>query len=283
MNDPKPLISIIVPTYKNFIYLADCLRSILEQDYSRFELIVVDDGSGDFNCQEWCDFIKKQKSENLVNYLVYSNETNLGTVKSLNSAIKKCRGDFIKIIACDDALYCNSTLSSFVSSVEKNDLDCFVGNVALCDDHLNENALADNKFISSMDSKSPKNLFSKTCCRNNINAAGVFFRKVFFDKNGLFDDRFKLIEDWPTWLGIFNRGEKIGYVNITVAKRRVATGVVSNNNPIYLKDKKNIWRFIIAAERKKIGLFVYLKSGLITFLSTVPLFRRIAYLFVKKR
>ena len=49
-----PEISIIVPVYKAEQYLERCVKSILEQTYQNFEVILVDDGSPD-NCPTMCD------------------------------------------------------------------------------------------------------------------------------------------------------------------------------------------------------------------------------------
>ena len=43
----NPLITVIVPIYNVEAYLEQCIRSVLEQSYGEFELILVDDGSKD--------------------------------------------------------------------------------------------------------------------------------------------------------------------------------------------------------------------------------------------
>lgn len=52
--DNTPLFSIIIPVYKVEKYLAECVNSILNQTFTDYEIILVDDGSPD-NCPELCD------------------------------------------------------------------------------------------------------------------------------------------------------------------------------------------------------------------------------------
>ena len=55
----SPEVSIIVPVYKVEDYLERCVKSILAQTYTDFELILVDDGSPD-RCGEMCDVFAKE-------------------------------------------------------------------------------------------------------------------------------------------------------------------------------------------------------------------------------
>ena len=63
LNRKNALISIIVLTYRNQSFLNETLKSILEQDYPRIELIISDDASGCFNREKVEKFINIYKKE----------------------------------------------------------------------------------------------------------------------------------------------------------------------------------------------------------------------------
>lgn len=275
--------SVIVPCYKNSQYLQDCIDSIIEQDYDEIELIVAEDGGGNFDADYFRHYIENNKKENVVRYEVYSNECNYGTVKNLNHALKKSTGRYIKLIAADDILATSNVLSGVAPAIEKSSDGCIVGDVLMCDNNLNVLYKFESDFYTDISRLSAKECFKRNCIRDKINAVGVFFRKDFFEKYGLFDERFRLLEDWPTWLKLFDEGGKIEYCSYIVTKRRVGTGVVANNNPYYLSDRRRVWKNNIKKARKKIGLFLYCKSYIAAYFYSNSFMRKIYYRIKKNK
>ena len=56
MKNLKPLVSIIIPVYNMEEYLDNCIKSIIRQTYSNFEILLIDDGSTDQSkslCISW--------------------------------------------------------------------------------------------------------------------------------------------------------------------------------------------------------------------------------------
>lgn len=92
----KPFFSIIVPIYKVEKYLQQCVDSIINQTFSNFELILVDDGSPD-ECPRICDKYAKQDSRVKVVHKV-----NGGLVSARNIGIKSAVGNYICYVDGDD-------------------------------------------------------------------------------------------------------------------------------------------------------------------------------------
>lgn len=62
----EPLITIVVPFYNGEQYLAECVNSILKQDYTNIEVILVDDGSKDNSYKIATDFTIKDNRVKLI-------------------------------------------------------------------------------------------------------------------------------------------------------------------------------------------------------------------------
>jgi glycosyltransferase involved in cell wall biosynthesis len=93
----KPLISVLMPVYNGELFLPDALESILNQSYSDFELILIDDGSTDNTYKILHKFTKEDER-----IKVFRNHSNLGLTRSLNSGLLECRGEFIARHDADD-------------------------------------------------------------------------------------------------------------------------------------------------------------------------------------
>lgn len=93
-----PEVSVIVPVYKAEQYLDRCVKSILEQTYQNFELILVDDGSPDNSpslCDEWA------KNDNHI-YVIH--KENGGASSARNAGLKIAKGNWIAFADSDDWL-----------------------------------------------------------------------------------------------------------------------------------------------------------------------------------
>lgn len=90
------MISIIVPIYKVEKFLPKCIESILNQTYSDFELILVDDGSPD-KCPEICDEYAAKDQ-----HIVVIHQKNSGVSAARNAGLKKAKGQYIGFVDPDD-------------------------------------------------------------------------------------------------------------------------------------------------------------------------------------
>ena len=113
------LFTIILTNYNNTKYIYTALDSIFCQDYNNIELIITDDGSNDFDKDKIEKYILKNKSKNIKRINFIFNSKNIGTVKTLNKALKKSQGNYIIFFASDDKLANSKVISNFVYQFDK--------------------------------------------------------------------------------------------------------------------------------------------------------------------
>ena len=97
MNIPK--ISVLVPVYKVEPYLQRCIDSVLNQDFTDWELILVDDGSPD-RCPEICD---RNAAEHPDKIKVVHKE-NGGLITARKAGVQVARGEYYAFVDSDDTL-----------------------------------------------------------------------------------------------------------------------------------------------------------------------------------
>ncbi len=94
-----PLVSIITPTYNHEKFIEECIISVLSQEYSNWEMIIVDDGSTD----NTCEIIHKLKAQS--EHIYYIKQENVGILRlaeTYNLALRLSKGDYIAILEGDD-------------------------------------------------------------------------------------------------------------------------------------------------------------------------------------
>lgn len=92
------MISVIVPVYKVEPFLDDCVKSILAQSFTDFELILVDDGSPD-SCPAMCDLWAEKDSRIRVIH-----KENGGLSSARNAGLDVMRGEYLTFIDSDDTV-----------------------------------------------------------------------------------------------------------------------------------------------------------------------------------
>ena len=114
-----PTVSIIVPIYNAEKHLARCIDSILNQEYTDFELLLVNDGSTD-SCGSICDSYAEQDSRIRVIH-----KENTGVSDSRNQAIDQARGTYLQFLDSDDWITPDAT-KLFVRAAEEHCCDLVI-------------------------------------------------------------------------------------------------------------------------------------------------------------
>lgn len=184
MND---LVSIIVPCYNGEKFVDRCFSSILHQDYSRIQIIVVNDGSTDQSEQRilaWNDRFKTAGMQ-----LVYIAQENKGPGGAINTGLKAVTGEFLSLLDIDDE-FLESAISSRVDFLNVHrDID-----VVRSNGWYNRKS-GKSLFIDDDDEKKIDDVFSALIAAETNNWAGSYMVRTsallaFYPDREIYQSRF---------------------------------------------------------------------------------------------
>lgn len=265
MEKKTDLVSVLVLSYNASKYIIELLNSIKQQTYKNLELIVADDASKDDTVQ----IVNAWMQENgscFARYEVCASAENKGTIRNLNGGLKRCTGNYVKIIAADDMLF-PTCIEDCLEYCKEHETEIVIGDALwVLDDGVTEtphNEIPGEKetFYGS-DALGQYKLLLES--NNVICTPGEFYKKAFLERYGYFDEKYDIIEDYPFWLKITKAGEKINYLDKKVVKYRQSATSATNpekDTTIYnvraSKASKRIfydWRFKPLLREGKFGL-----------------------------
>lgn len=222
-----PLVTIITPTYNsNPQYLKETIDSVLMQTYPRIEYIITDDGSKEFPEEMIVNMFSKETKGNIC-WKIIKNKKNIGTVKNMNGAIRAAHGEYIFCIAHDDIFSDRNIISEWVKEFQRTNAQIITGFVAV---RNQDDRISNQDFMEYFSTLSPDLQYKYLCARNMIRAPAVAQSRKLFEDYGLYDETYRLMEDYPRWLYLTSRGVKIHFWNHLVVYYR--SGGVSTSNQI---------------------------------------------------
>ncbi|MCK4553264.1 glycosyltransferase family 2 protein [Candidatus Pacearchaeota archaeon] len=171
----KPKISVVMPVYNAEKYLDESIKSILNQTFKEFELIIINDASTDSSLKIIKKFQKKDKRVKLI-----KNKKNLGPAKARNKALKLAKGKYIAILDSDDICF-PDRFKIQCDYLEDNPHIFLVGSSAIVIDEKGEKIGIFKKYDNY---KKIKKKLTKTNCMIHPsimfkNAGDIFYRKKF--------------------------------------------------------------------------------------------------------
>ena len=107
----SPKVSVVMPVYNVEVYVAEAVTSVLDQTFTDFELLIVDDGSTDASV-DICNLIHDPRIR-----LIH--QTNRGLAGARNTGIRKAKGDYIAFLDSDD-LWTPDKLARHVAYLDAN-------------------------------------------------------------------------------------------------------------------------------------------------------------------
>jgi len=205
MTADQPLISVVIPTYNHACYLGRALRSLLEQSYSRWEAIVVDNHSTDDTDQVLSSFSDPRIRAVKVN--------NNGVIAvSRNKGIDLARGEWIAFLDSDD-WWLGDKLQRCVAAVGP-EVDLIHHTLTIVTD---PQAMVTRGKIDCWQLRSPA-LIDLLLRGNALATSSVLVRTAVLKRTGGFDESREMVacEDYNLWLRIAAATEKFTYLPISL-------------------------------------------------------------------
>lgn len=194
--DTSVKVSVLIPTYNSAPFLDEAIQSVLNQTFTNFELIIVDNKSTD-NSHE---VISKYLGDKRIAY--YQNPTNIGMVNNWNKCLDYAQGDYIKYLCSDDKFH-PQLLEKYVQVMDKYPNVALVTSDRAIYGFKNYTWVLPLKYLQKGKTVAYHSL-------NDVNWIGeptsVMFRRANLTVGG-FRSEFTYLTDWDMWLRQLSVGD----------------------------------------------------------------------------
>ena len=177
-----PKISIVTPSYNQGKYIEETIQSVLNQNYSNLEYIIVDGGSSDNSLSII------QKYEQFLTYWV--SEKDSGQANAINKGLIYCTGEIFNWLNSDDYL-APGTLNKIASAFEDHNVNMVAGKVRLFSNSSQEFIVNQNLSAQGLMCWKPGVQFVQP---------GVWMRRDLIEMCGGIDEQFHYAFDWDLYI-----------------------------------------------------------------------------------
>ncbi|MFA5879334.1 MAG: glycosyltransferase family 2 protein [Candidatus Margulisiibacteriota bacterium] len=231
----KGLISVIIPVYNAEKYLQKNVKSVIDQTYSNWELIFINDGSQD-NSAQICD-----QYAALDQRITLLHQKNSGPAAARNEGIKKAQGEFIFFLDADDFLE-KDALKILIAGYQETKADIVIGNFQ----KVNQDAIEERRdfVLTSNQLFDKKDLIQ--CARNYLNKPNkyllfafswgrLFKADIIKSQRVFFDTTLHTFEDVAFNFDYLNYADKAYFINKLIYNHLInnnfasATMTISDN------------------------------------------------------
>lgn len=230
-------VSVIMPVYNAELYLKEAIDSILNQTFSDFEILIIEDGSTDRSKSIIFDYHDSRIK-------VFENKENLGVVLSRNRGIDNCTGEYIALMDADDVAPLNR-LEIAVNFLNQNmEIDGVNGKIEI----INESG--ETRLSNSCPYHNDKYLKAMLLFNNCISNGSTMFRSSFINKYNIRYRQTCGIEDYMFWCDFTMHGRMKGIDEVLQCYRINEAGLTKKSK----QEERD-------SEIRKIHSFIYNSYG----------------------
>jgi glycosyltransferase involved in cell wall biosynthesis len=210
----QPLVSVVIATYNMGQYINLAVDSILQQTWQNIEVIVIDDGSTDHTPTTMATY------ENDVR-VKYVRTPNQGQPKAKNTGIQNTLGEFIAFCDADD-LWEPNKLAVQMPLFDNPKVGIVYSEVS----NIDEN---NNRYVKSgNETRHSGKVTNQLLIENFVPFGTAVIRRSCIERNGIFDEDFRMGIDWDLWLR-YSLDWEFAYTPERTYIYRVWSGQMSTN------------------------------------------------------
>lgn len=213
-----PLVSVILPTYNGARFIREAIESVLSQEYSNLEMIIIDDASTDATPKIIEEYMMCDSR-----IIKLHNEQNMKLVASLNRGIEAARWMYIARIDDDDIWIDPKKLSKQLAYFRENPSLAVVGTFASVIDEEGEET-----GIQIIHASSVSDVRRGFWLRNQLVHTSILAKKSILLEVWLYRSEWLYVEDFDLWLRILSAGHEIANIPEYSVEYRVREGNTTN-------------------------------------------------------
>lgn len=250
-----PLVSVVIPLYNHQAYVPQCLNSLLVDDYSPIEVLIMDDGSSDGSyetAERW-----RRENRHAFSRFLLMRQANQGAARTCNSLISMSKGAYIAPLASDDLLVPGGLRTRVEYLIKHPKMMAVMGDCVVISEtstRVSDSALFKYRKSDPLAFRAPESFIDELILRWNVPGPVLLLRReVFFGADAVgFYSEDGGIEDRDFFLRLLQRNV-LGFIPQQVAAYRVH--VANSCRPITPAARLSHYKSRLISERKHIGLF----------------------------
>ena len=213
----NPTISVITPAYNAAKHISEALDSVLNQTFTSYEVIVINDGSPD--TEELERELRKYPAT-----IRYIKQENRGAAAARNAGLRSARGEYVAFLDADDRWLPNF-LAEQLEFLKSSNADVVFSDALL----FGQSALAGRTFMELDPPKSAVTPESLLAVDVTVLTSSVVARKEAIFDVGLFDETIKRAHDFELWFRLAKAGARFAYQPRVLAEYRIEESGLSGN------------------------------------------------------
>lgn len=235
------LVSVIISTYNSSRFIIETLESILNQKWRDVELVITDDHSTD-NTLEICRNWISVNRERFSSCKIITSEKNTGVSANANRGLLAASGKWVKFIGSDDTLLpdCLTDNMKYIADnpavrVLFSRVDKYNGSFSR-ENYIETTPQGDITEESILwPGRSAESQYKMLLIADRIHfSPSVFIHRELVLTLGGFDERFRLLEDYPLWLKITRNGNKLHFMDKVTVNYRQHSGAINNTGKLFV-------------------------------------------------